>query len=247
MTKPYFREIPDFQYVNRTKEKNSSIDYITVKNFFKRIVLTENQFSNITFYDKYVVEGDDRPDNVAYKVYKDSTLDWVVLLSNNIIDVYSEWPLTQTHFENYLLDKYESVENLYKVHHYETYEIKDSQGTIIIPEGLILESQVIEWEKTIVDNNGNVVENPNYLKLVPYKLRFFDNGFSSEITYKDVLKPITNYEYELNLEEEKRQIYLIKPKYLNSIFNDIRDLMEYKKGSEQYVSRTLVKASDFTN
>ena len=80
MPKSYFREVPNFQYLNRTKEKNSNIDYVTVKNFFKRVKIKDEIFQNISFFDKYVVSGDDRPDNVAYKIYKDSDLDWIVLL-----------------------------------------------------------------------------------------------------------------------------------------------------------------------
>lgn len=258
MPKSYFREVPNFQYLNRTKEKNSNIDYVTVKNFFKRVKIKDEIFQNISFFDKYVVSGDDRPDNVAYKVYKDSNLDWVVLLSNNIIDVYSEWPLTESHFKEYILEKYYTEENLYKVHHYETLEIKDSEGTILIPSGLILKNSTIEWEEFILDENefiqdavGNIIPNPNYLQptipnpdyltLVPYKTRFYDTGFESVITYTNILKEVNNYEYELSIENKKREIYLIKPKYLNIIFNDIRDSMEYKKGSGQFISRTLLR------
>ena len=241
MPKSYFREVPNFQYLNRTKEKNSNIDYITVKNFFKRVKIKDEIFQNISFFDKYVVSGDDRPDNVAYKIYKDSDLDWIVLLSNNIIDVYSEWPLTESHFKEYILEKYITEENLYSVHHYETLEVKDSEGTVLIPAGLILKNNTIEWEEFILDANDNPIPNPDYLKLVPYKTRFYDAGFESTITYTNILKEVSNYEYELSIENEKREIYLIKPKYLSIIFNDIRDAMEYKKGSGQFISRTLLR------
>lgn len=245
--KTYFRELPNFQYLNRSPDKESSIDYTTVKNFFKRVSLKSNLFDNITFFDKYVIEGDDRPDNVAFKVYKDSNLDWIVLLSNNIIDVYNEWPLSRKNFESYLLSKYGKVENLYKVHHYETKEVKDTEGVVIIPGGLILQKNIIEWEEFVTDQFGNQSPNPNYLKLVPYKRRFFDSQFFSEVTYTDILVEVTNYDYEIKLDEEKREIYLIKPKYLPIVFNDIKDSMEYKKGSEQYVSRTLKRGDDFSN
>lgn len=247
MSKPYFREIPNFQYLNRSKEKNSNADYITVKNFFKRAKIKDNIFENVTFFDKYVVEGDDRPDNVAYKLYKDSTLDWIILLSNNIIDVYSEWPLTQSYFKDYLIDKYGSEENLYKIKCYETLEVKDSEGTVLIPKGLKLNNSTIEWEEFILDENDNPIPNPDYLTIVPYKTRFFDSGFDSVITYTNILKPITNYDYEIELNDKKREIYAIKPLYLNTIFNDLRDGMEYKKGSKQYVSRTLLKVDSSNN
>ena len=74
----YFSQVPDFEYVSRLP--NSKIgDYITVKNLFKRVFLREDIYQNLTFFQKYAVVGDDRPDNVAAQVYKDSTLDWVIL------------------------------------------------------------------------------------------------------------------------------------------------------------------------
>ena len=53
-----------------------------------------------------------------------------------------------------------------------------------------------------------------------------------------------NYEYENNLNEEKRGIFLIKPMYLNIIFDDLEEMMEYKKGSTQYMSETLKRAEN---
>ena len=93
MADPYFRYLPEFEYVNRTKEGRSEGDYSVVKNFFKRAKLREDIFQELTFFTKYIVEGDDRPDNVASKVYNYPKLDRVVLLSNNIFRVQSECPL----------------------------------------------------------------------------------------------------------------------------------------------------------
>ena len=90
MPNPYFSNLTDFLYVNRTKDGRSEGDYSVVKNFFKRARLRDDIFQDLTFFTKYTVEGDDRPDNVANTVYDDPTLDWVVLLSNNIVNVQSE-------------------------------------------------------------------------------------------------------------------------------------------------------------
>ena len=105
MATPYFRQVPDFEYVSRLPNAKIS-DYIRVKNLFKRGKLAEDIFPNLSFFTKYQIEGDDRPDNVAYKVYNDPRVDWVVLLSNNYTNIQSEWPLLQNDFDRYLLDKY---------------------------------------------------------------------------------------------------------------------------------------------
>ena len=85
----YFKQVPDFDYVSRLPDAKIS-DYITVKNLFKRGKLADDIFQDLTVFTKYEIRGDDRPDNVAYKVYDDSDLDWVILLANNIIN--SDFP-----------------------------------------------------------------------------------------------------------------------------------------------------------
>ena len=103
MANRYFRNIPDFEYVNRTKDGQFISNYTQVKNFFKKGKIREDLFQDLTVFEKYNIRGDDRPDNVANEIYGDPTLDWVVLLSNNIVNIYNEWPLNQQAFENYVL------------------------------------------------------------------------------------------------------------------------------------------------
>ena len=118
----YFRQVPEFEYVSRTADTKNISEYSPVKNLFKRGKLKEDIFNDLTLFTKYQITGDDRPDNVAFQVYQDSKLDWVVLLSNNIINIQDEWPLTNQSFENYLLNKYENEQNIHGIHHYESKE-----------------------------------------------------------------------------------------------------------------------------
>ena len=106
MPNPYFSNLTDFLYVNRTIDGRSEGDYSVVNNFFKRAKLRDDIFQDLAFFTKYIVIGDDRPDTVATKVYDDPTLDWVVLLSNNIVSIQSEWPLGQAAFNTYVTEKY---------------------------------------------------------------------------------------------------------------------------------------------
>ena len=132
MTKSYFKQVPNFEYVNRTKGSKDISNYINVKNLFKRGRIRPYIFGNLSFFTKYKIVGDERPDNIAFKEYEDSSLDWVVLLSNNILNVQSEWPLPQTSLDEVLLDKYGNYDKLYSgIHHYETIEIKNSKGGVI--------------------------------------------------------------------------------------------------------------------
>ena len=221
MPRPYFRQLPNFDYVNRTssKEGRSEGDYTAVKNLFKKGKLREDIFQDATFFTKYTVQGDDRPDNVADKIYGDPTLDWVVLLSNNIINIQSEWPLSQADFNRYLLEKYDDEDTLYAgTHHYEASEIKTSQDVIVIPSGTRVSAA--------------------------QSVSYFDYGIKQQITAVDIGLPVTNYTYEAKINDAKRTIFLLKPMYLNIVFDDIEDIMTYKKGSTQYVSRTLVRGEN---
>ena len=217
MATPYFRQVPDLEYVSRLPNAKIS-DYIKVKNLFKRGKLADDIFANLSFFTKYQIEGDDRPDNVAYKVYSDSTVDWVVLLSNNYINIQSEWPLLQNDFDRYLLDKYGTYEKLNAVHHYETSEIKNVDGATITPAGLTVASD--------------------------YSVTYYDAATGQEVEKENTAVEVTNYEYESKIEDAKRDIYLLKPMYLNIIKDDMRDIMPYEKGSTEYLSRTLKRAEN---
>lgn len=215
----YFKYLPNFEYVSRDKERKNISDFTEVKNIFKRGKIREDILDNLAFFTKYQIVGDERPDNVAYKTYKDSNLDWVVLLSNNIVNVHSEWPVKQTVFDRIMLEKYGSYENLYNgIHHYETTEIRNTAGVVIMNAGL------------------KVPED--------FSITYFDPGRGEEMISDGVARPVTYYEWESKKENEKRNINLLKPKYLGLVLDDIERLMPYKKGSTQYVSRTLKRGDN---
>ena len=219
MANPYFRNLPNFDYVNRTSDGKNISDYTAVKNLFKKGKLREDIIENLTLFEKYTIIGDDRPDNVAFKVYDNQSLDWVVLTSNNIINVYDEWPMSQQSFDTYLTQKYLFNYNLIYngIHHYESKEVRNSQGVVIFPKGI-----TVEATQTV---------------------SYYDYYDEKQVTI-DVAVPITNYEYEEKLNNDKRNIFLLKNEYLNIVFDDLEEMMQYKEGSTQYVSETLKRADN---
>ena len=212
----YFRRLPDLEYISRLKDSGLS-DYIVVKNLFKKGILREDIYQNIATFEKYKIIGDERPDNVAKKVYDNSELDWLVLVSNNIINIQTEWPMKQNDFDEHLLLKYGTYETLYsEIHHYESKEIKDANDVVLLPEGL--------W---VDENYEFIYTNPQGI-----------------LEKRRPGLPVTNYEYEINLEDNKRNINILKPKYVNLVIDDLEGIMEYKKGSTQYVSETLKRGDN---
>ena len=360
----YFRQVPNFAYVSRDQDNQGISNYSVVKNFFKRGKLRDDIFGNLSYFTKYQIIGDERPDNVAYKFYEDSTLDWIILLSNNIINIQTEWPLPQRSFDKFLLEKYRTTEYAIKyfnsiganinaleiptyidddfvyqilysgIHHYETVEIRNSLGGIVLPSGLKMTNntwrtegnfiQVINTKinqifagsggnasktATVTMNSGikgltvgsqvlinNVSENifngrfvvtsvfapfddiansfTYELPSVPsnltptistskkeevvfivkdnlsdgnsYYYEYYDEGlgYYETLPASKILTPVTNYEYESRIENDKRNIFVLKPRYLNIVFNDMSDLMPYKKGAVQYINNTLKRADN---
>jgi len=213
----YFNYLPDFEYVSRLPDAKIS-DYIRVKNLFKKGVIREDIFQDLTFFTKYQIQGDDRPDNVAFDVYGRSTYDWIVLQSNNIINIQTEWPLTQNDFDRYMLEKYGSYNTLFNgVHHYETVEMRNSRGNIIVPGG----------------------------KQVPsdFSVQYYDDGLEQMVTASEVTE-VTNYKYEDDIQTNKRNIFLLKSEYVPVVIEDIEDILPYRKGSTQYMSETLKRADN---
>jgi len=217
MAKKYFRNIPDFDYVDRTKDGQSISDYTRVKNIFKRAQISEDIFQDLNFFTKYQVKGNERPDNVAKKVYNDPNLDWLVMLCNNILNFETEWPKDQASYDKYLLNKYGTYEKLNEVHHYETNLITDKVGRQIVPEGL------------------EVPED--------FSITFFDPTLKQMVTRSSVF-PVSNLIYENRLEEDKRSIFVLKGTYLALVIDDINEIMPYTPGSTQYVSDRVVRGEN---
>lgn len=208
----YFRELPDLEYQTYTNNKNSSLDYVRVKNFFRRVKLRDDLYNVITVFAKYEIPDGSRPDLVAEEVYGSADLDWVVLLTAGIINVRDEWPLSDKDIYEHALDMYE--EELNDVRFYETREVKDKNGRLILPKG------------KIVDSNFSI-PNPDD----PYAARL------------NPVIGISNYEYEVRKNDKKRLIYLLKPGYLQQFLNDIKNIMNYPESS-QYVNDGLIRTEN---
>lgn len=135
----YFRELPNLEYVNRFRNAGSNDEVTVSKNIFKRPKLREDLNSIFSAFDYYAIVDGERPDQIAEKVYGDSQYDWVILIANNIINVNDDWPLSSAQLNEYLLKKYPTEEELQTIKYYETIELKDSNGRIVLPEGLIVD------------------------------------------------------------------------------------------------------------
>lgn len=208
----YFKRLPNINYQNLLESNYPGLT-IETKNIFRRAKLREDIVSNVSFFEDYFIIGDERPDNVADKVYDDPDLDWVILITNNILNIQDEWPLSTKVYNDYLLEKYGSYEQIYAIHHYESKKVVNSDNVTILKEGLH------------VDKN--------------LRVEYYDESLGKHVRISDCSSPVTNYVYEERIQEKKRSIKILKPRYLNIVFEDIHEIMSYRKGSTGYISRTL--------
>ena len=198
----YFRQLPDLDYPSLANNRTSVYDYQTVKNIFKRAVIRDDIFNEITAFTKYSVIGDERPDQVAYKFYGDSGLDWVVLTTNNIIHLRDEWPMGNQDFLTYLNEKYTDQE-LSNIHHYETEVLRNSRGQLMQPEGLKVPAG--------------------------HSITFIDNGV---LRTESKIKQITFLEHETNLNDAKRDINILRSEYLTKFLENFKNIMTYEESSQ---------------
>ena len=203
----YFRELPNLLYPSFLPEKTSSLDFIEVKNIFRRVKLRDDLFNNFTIFEKYQIPEGSRPDTVAEEIFGSANFDWVILTVAGIINVRNEWPLSNRDLYNYANNKY--GESLNSTRFFETKEVKDSNGRLILPKG------------KVVDSNFTIPK-PG----VP------------TATLNPVVG-VSNYEYETRLNDDKRNINILRKEYLNQFIDDMKTLMVYSKSSEYLDENTI--------
>jgi len=203
----FFRELPNLRYPSFLPEKISSLDYVEVKNIFRRVKLRDDLQNYFTVFNRYEVPMGARPDTVAEELYGNAQFDWVVLTVAGILNVRNEWPLDNQDLYNYCFDKY--GDSLNSVRFFETKEVKNTDGKLILPKG------------KIVDSNFTIPK-PG----------------EPSATLNPVVG-ISNFEYETRLNEEKRKIFVLKEEYLQQFLSDMRQIMTYNESSEYVNQRTL--------
>ena len=203
----YFRELPEVEYQSFLSSAKASDNYILIKNLFRRVKLRDDVQNVLTIFNKYEIPDGSRPDLVARELYGSEEYDWLVIVSAGITNIRNEWPLSDNTLYDFALEVYGNQLN--DVHHYETTEVRDATGRLILPAG-----KVVDSDYTIADPNNKL------------------------LTLNPVIG-IGNYEYEVRENNKKRSIYLLKPEYLQQAVNDIKKQMTYDRSSQYINGRII--------
>ena len=207
----YFRELPNLRYPSFLPEKTSSLDYVEVKNIFRRVKLRDDLQNSFTVFDKYEIPEGARPDTVSEDLYGTPNLDWVVLTVSGIINVRNEWPLSNRDLYNYCFEKY--GDSLNNTRFFETTEVKDSSGRLTLPKGKVVDSNFAIPNPT----NPSATLNP--------------------------VVGISNFIYETRINEEKRNINVLRQEYITEFLDDMREIMTYQNSSE-FIDRQTIQAEN---
>jgi len=209
----YFRELPNISYVSLLPNQNRSDERIEVKNLFKRAKLRTDVDQSVTSFDYYLVQDNERPDIIAQKIYEDPNLDWVILVTNNITSIRNQWPLSNNELYQYCLEKYGSDLAVMQTKHFETQEVKDNFGRILLKKGLIVDENF----KFTYSKDDNTIETVN------------------------PAKSVSRYTFEQRINEDKRKIRVLKPGLLSAFITDFRNIMKYDKSSS-FINKSLISS-----
>ena len=198
----YFRELPDLEYQSPLSTRRGSDEYVRVKNLFRRVKLREDLQNVFTIFNKYQIPEGYRPETVAQELYGKQDLDWVIIIASGIVHIRDEWPLSERDLYNYCIDKYGNEGTLNAPAFYETVEVRDRLGKLVLPGG------------QVVDPSFSIYNPDDHLTVI------------------NPVVGISYYEYEVRQNEKKRTIYVLKKEYLQQFLNDMRSLMTYDKSSQ---------------
>ena len=234
----FFRELPNIAYQSPLSHKNSSRDYIVIKNIFRRSKLFNYLNDNVTLFNKFVIGDGDRPDLIAEELYGDPKLDYVVILVAGITNINHEWPLQDYQVYDYALQKYGSETEMNENHHYETFEIKDDKGRQILPPNLIVDDEFkIDGTSSKYNTTYTLISQAGNTQL--------DDKDEFTVKTDNIARAVTNLEYEHTENDKKREIDVLRESYLQMFINDLRDVVRYDKSSS-YITSSLA-ATENTN
>ena len=153
---------------------------------------------SVVMYD-YDVQNGERPDIIAYKYYDDETLDWVILLVNNLIDPQFEWPLDDQSFERYIRKKYGSLEAAKRTNH--------SYEQVLHFQSVNFDGTIVPEKKVIIDKESYDSANPTLRELGTYRA-------------------IDKYTHELRLNDARSRIKILDERYITGLVSTYESAIE---------------------
>ncbi len=195
----YFRTLPK---LNKIDERGN---VILVTNLLARASIIEKLLKNPLIFYSYDIQESDTPEILAHKYYGDIERFWLILFANQLLDPQWDWPLNSINFQKYLNDKY-TTEQLAQAHHYEKIITTTDRGSKTKTEHKIIIDEET-YDTFINSENGYALPN------------------GTIVIVEEQKNIVSNFEYELQLNESKRNIKLLNKTYAEQIESEFVRLM----------------------
>ena len=234
----FFNLFPKVRYTNSNSKYP---EYQLVTDILFRTAIIKDVLTNSSSYIRYVVRDGDTPDILAAKVYNDPEAHWLILYANDMVDPQFDWPMTNSVFPKYIADKYRAPAEADLGRTLEDYEVVSWAQDTTNP------ASVHHYEK-ITKQVNDAAQTTNEVRLIINKSKLTDNDLTVPYDYYDILaeeqdvtpinleidgqtiietvyrRAVTFYDYEEELNEERRNIRIIKKEYYPQIIEEFRAL-----------------------
>ena len=209
----FFDSTPNFLYPDFFEAGKFKLS----KNLFRRVRARDSINSIFSSSTKYTVKSGQTPDEIAYDLLGDSSHYWTILLINNITDTQTQWPFDDYELDKIIEDRYGNLAD--KIRHWETKEVKDSYDNIVLDSGIIIEV----FSNTTAQNASSYTPTWSWT----YAYSRSDSAVTERTLTGSDLYPTTNREYEHQLNDLKREIWIPQPSSISMMESEIEELLEY--------------------
>ena len=207
---PFFQKLPKILYNN-----------VLLTDISTRIRYSEFYWmKDPTLYYDYVYQDHDTPDNVAARYYDDSTLHWIILLTNGILNPLFDLPLNNISFIDYLNEKYKIEANLLN--------LSGIRYTQITPDPVYGYQKLITLynlsTRTLISEDYYLIDKYTYDRLQEYDKTFVDN-YENILYSQKKQNVVTIYARENQINENKRNIKILKKEYKGEAIKSLTSLI----------------------
>ena len=209
----FFDSTPNFLYPDFFEAGKFKLS----KNLFRRVRARDSINSIFSSSTKYTVKSGQTPDQIAYELLGDTEHYWTILLINNITDTQTQWPYDDYELDKIIEDRYGNLAD--KIRHWETKEVKDSYDNIVLESGIIIEV----FSNTTAQNASSYTPTWSWT----YAYSRSDSAVTERTLTGSDLYPTTNREYEHQLNDLKREIWIPQPSSISLMESEIEELLEY--------------------
>ena len=218
----YFSQTPDILYDTKpVSYPFSESDFVVAKNFFRRYEVNQDVYGYATFYDKYAINEGVSITDIALRYYGSVTYDWVIILTNNLINPLFSFPLNDYTVRKIAEEKY-GDDTYSGIHHYETIETKSGQtiggkSVLALEGGLRVDKNFYDSPFTYWNGTQNVT-----------------------VAGNTVSKSVLNFDHEITENEKKREIYILKKRYFTRFIEEFKKRSLYSQSSD-FITKRLKK------